>query len=56
MTIAREYSGLTADGKSNSEIKELLKNRKNRINLMITRGEWEEKRTYLIEKSNTLTH
>lgn len=47
--IAREYSALTADGTEISEARNLLKSKRNRINTMITRGEWEETRIYLTE-------
>lgn len=49
ITIAREYSDLTTDGNDDNYVKSKIEEHKKRkrLNLMVTRGEWEEINTYL---------
>lgn len=54
LKIAREYSDLTTDGLTDEEVSNKLSDKKKRINLMVTRGDWEEVHTYLTEKYQDL--
>ena len=48
ITIAREYSDLTADGKTAEEAEDLISkhDKRKRMSLMITRGDWQEAHLY----------